>query len=372
MIHRLYPIINIQAVVCTNTPSNHGGSPGRRIIFKLGSVVTAGLPLAAAPPRTPRDGNWSQPSPHGAERPHGEEGCSSRSPRIAFKGEGSTLLAPFPVRGRVFVWLWLLSSPRRLPAYPHLAARCPPLGWGEARRATTSPALFLLSPDLCGARPLPCRALPGGCISPLPPASGATGGPPATSSCPAGPAPAGPDLCARGSAPQQPSARGDSAGARGGQGGTHRLAASRQNGRGMQVEEVEGAVRSQFALLPQRGCRPPSLASGRGCASRARHPTAAPVGSALRLPHRALPRPGQRFSRPRAAVGRPSFPAGGWPRRACVRLSVPPGLSAPSAEQGPEDPRASPLLCGAGKRCGAKQTQQGRFVIRLCKKDSGA
>lgn len=48
VIHRLYPIINIQAVVCTNTPSNHGGSPGRRIIFKLGSVA------AAVPPRSLR------------------------------------------------------------------------------------------------------------------------------------------------------------------------------------------------------------------------------------------------------------------------------------------------------------------------------
>lgn len=104
----------------------------------------------------------------------------------------------------------------------------------------------------------------------------------------------------------------------------------------------------------------------------AHHPAAGLVGSTLRLPHLALPRPGERFPRPRAAVGSPSFPAGGWPRSACVCLSVRPGLSAPSGKQGPEDPRAPPLFCGAGKGCGAKQTQQGRFVTRLCKKDSGA
>lgn len=92
MIHRLYPIINIQAVVCTNTPSNHGGSPGRRIMFKLGSMV------ASVPPpshrsllllsRPPRDGDGPQSAPPGAQGPHREKGCSLQLPRIAFKREG--------------------------------------------------------------------------------------------------------------------------------------------------------------------------------------------------------------------------------------------------------------------------------------------
>lgn len=66
VIHRLYPIINIQAVVCTNTPSNHGGSPGRRVLFKLGSAV------APVPP----------PGPRSAPQLPGERGraeiCASR------------------------------------------------------------------------------------------------------------------------------------------------------------------------------------------------------------------------------------------------------------------------------------------------------
>lgn len=43
------------------------------------------------------------------------------------------------------------------------------------------------------------------------------------------------------------------------------------------------------------------------------------------------------WPRLQAAVGRPSFPAGGWPSRACVYLPVPPGLSVPDGKRGPED-----------------------------------
>lgn len=268
MIHRLYPIINIQAVVCTNTPSNHGGSPGRRIIFKLGSVVAAvpapsrrSLPLL---PGRRGTGTGRSPRSPGLRDPTGKRGCSPRLPRSAFKGEGSTSPAPLSGRGRGFVWLRLLSSPGALPAAPPAAPRR-----AGGRRGERQPRrrYFYSPPHLCSARPLPCRALPSGCISPLAGEAGAAGGPPFTSSCPAGPPappPAGPGPCARGSAPQQPSARGDSAGAGG---GTQRRAASRQNGRGMQVGDVEGAARSQPALLLQRGCRPPSPGRDRGRAS---------------------------------------------------------------------------------------------------------
>lgn len=80
VIHRLYPIINIQAVVCTNTPSNHGGSPGRRIIFKLGSMVPAMPPPSchSLPLLPGRQGTGTGGSPHltGLRGPTGKRGAA--------------------------------------------------------------------------------------------------------------------------------------------------------------------------------------------------------------------------------------------------------------------------------------------------------
>lgn len=152
MIHRLYPIINIQAVVCTNTPSNHGGSPGRRIMFKLGSMVASvpppshrSLPLL---PRPPRDGDRPQSAPPGAQGPPPGKGVVASSSRASLSAGPGFCLALFPVRPP--------SPARRPPAEPH---RCPPLGWGEARRPTTSPALFLLLSRLVRRTPPPLQGL---------------------------------------------------------------------------------------------------------------------------------------------------------------------------------------------------------------------
>lgn len=143
--------------------------------------------------------------------------------------------------------------------------------------------------------------------------------------------------------------------------GGHRRAASRQNGRGMRVGRGGGGS-------SQPACPPPA-AGAAGAAARlppARClqpvlPAAAPLGSVpLRLPHRALPGPGRQ---PVPGPGRQAeLP--GW-RLAetcvCVCVSVPPGLSAPSGKRGARGPPAPPLFCGAGKGCGAKQTQTGEI-----------
>lgn len=189
MIHRLYPIINIQAVVCTNTPSNHGGSPGRRITFKLGSMVASvpppshrSLPLL---PRPPRDGDGPQSTPPGAQGPPPGKGLVASSSRASpSKAKAQPRPRRFPP-GRGFVWLPFPFAPRALhaalPPSPTAAPR-----WDGGRRAERQPRLryFYSSPDLCGARPLPCRALPSGCISAL---GSGRGRSPFTSARPAGP-----------------------------------------------------------------------------------------------------------------------------------------------------------------------------------------
>lgn len=364
MIHRLYPIINIQAVVCTNTPSNHGGSPGRRIIFKLGSVVAAvpapsrrSLPLL---PGRRGTGTGRSPRSPGLRDPTGKRGCSPRLPRSAFKGEGSTSPAPLSGRGRGFVWLRLLSSPGALPAAPPAAPRR-----AGGRRGERQPRrrYFYSPPHLCSARPLPCRALPSGCISPLAGEAGAAGGPPFTSSCPAGPPappPAGPGPCARGSAPQQPSARGDSAGA----GGGDTEARRKQTKWPRYASGRRGGGSSQPACPPPAaGLPPPFPRPGQGPCLQPVPPRPPRWARRCAFPTELCPgpataSPGRGGSRPRAAVGRPSFPTAGWPRRACVCLPVPPGLSAPSGKRGPEDREHLRSFVERGK--GAEQSKHNR------------
>lgn len=81
MIHRLYPIINIQAAGCTNTPSNHGASPGRRMIQKLRSCRAK----AGGTQREPGDPTPTSGTPLG---PGGREATATPRPRCSLLGDG--------------------------------------------------------------------------------------------------------------------------------------------------------------------------------------------------------------------------------------------------------------------------------------------
>lgn len=261
MIHRLYPIINIHTVVCTNTPSNHGGFLGRRIIFNLGSVVGAVPPpshrllLLLYVPEVRAQGA-ARALPWFRD-PTGKGGTASP--------------VPFSVPG--FVWLQLLSSPRHPPHLAPSHRRLPPAGLRGGKISTTSPALFLPLSRHVWRTPPPLQGLVlrlqlsaaysrRGCWRssfhlrrPSRPARPATSQAPVPATAPRG----------------NPVPKWDSAGAGcsiGGRG--HRRAASRQNGRGMQVGEVEGAARSQLARFLQQGCQScrPFPARSRGHASR--------------------------------------------------------------------------------------------------------
>lgn len=221
------------------------------------------------------------------------------------------------------------SPPRRPPAELH---RCPPPGWGEAtRERQPRRRYFYSSPDLCGARPLPCRALPSGCISALAGANGA-----ARLSPPPAPPPARAGPCARSSA------RGSPRGQRGA--GDTTTGAPQADKMAVVCECQRCRVSSQPA------CPPLASQTGARCAPRC----------ALR----SEPCPGPQSASPAAAGRAPSW---GQADGASVCVPVPGGCPLRTA-----GPRASPLFCGAGKGCGAKRRQPERFVIRLCKKDSGA
>nr|XP_054484539.1 translation initiation factor IF-2-like [Agelaius phoeniceus] len=288
----------------------------------------------------PRDGDGPQSAPPGVQGPPPGKGLVASSSRASpSKGEGSTssaslsagpgfCLAPVPVRPR--------ALHAALPPSPTAAPR-----WDGGRRAERQPRrrYFYSSPDLCGARPLPCRALPSGCISPLSGAAGAArlSPPPA----PPAPPPARPSPRARGSARSGPRGQG------GGGGHAHGRAASRQNGRGMQVGEVEGAARSQLALLLQLGCRPPSP-------PRARAAHRSPVGSALR----ALSSARARRELPPGAARQAELSGWGQADSASVCLCVPVVLSPPGAERGPQD--RGHLRCSVERGRGAERSKRNR------------
>lgn len=89
VIHRLYPIINIQAVVCTNTPSNHGGSPAAVFCLNWGARWLLFPRRVPARHRSPRGTGTGRNLPFpGLGDPAGRRARSLQLPRIAFKGEG--------------------------------------------------------------------------------------------------------------------------------------------------------------------------------------------------------------------------------------------------------------------------------------------
>lgn len=119
-----------------------------------------------------------------------------------------------------------------------------------------------------------------------------------------------------------------------------------------------------------RGCRPPSPSP----VPPARPPGGRPAGLGT-----AAPSP-PRFARPRAAAGpRPRaagrasrLEAGGDLRLCvCVCLSLP-GCPLRAANVGPEDRRYLRSFVERGKGAEQSKHKPERFVIRLCKKDSGA
>lgn len=374
MIHRLYPIINIQAVVCTNTPSNHGGSPGRRIIFKLGSVV------AAVPPPSRRSLPLlpGRPGP-GPEGPHREKGVQPPAPAHRLqRAKPQPRPHRSPAGDGVLSAFGSCPLPPPPPALPGALPAEPPAGLG-GRRGERQPRrrYFYSSPDLCAARPLPCRALPSGSISPLPGAAGAAGGPLFTFSCPAGPParppppPAGPGPCARGSAPQQPlcprgRGRGGVGGETGPGDGRHGTQARRKQTKWPRYASGRGGRGSS-----QPACPPP--AAGLAVPPRIPHFGSPGQGPCLQPVPPRPPRGARRCACPTELCPGPGRQAGllRWrparEERVVVCLSLPLVLlSAPSGERGPEGRRHLRSFAEQSKR------KPERFVIRLYKKDSGA
>lgn len=332
MIHRLYPIINIQAVVCTNTPSNHGGSPGRRIIFKLGSVV------AAVPPPSRRSLPLlpGRPGP-GPEGPHREKGVQPPAPAHRLqRAKPQPRPHRSPAGDGVLSAFGSCPLPPPPPPSPAPSPPSPPPGWGGGEESDNLAAAIFTPLQTCAPHAPspagPCLAaasprcqerpgLPAALSSPSPARPGLLPVPPHQRQVPA-PAP--------GAAPRSsPSARGDGAGAAlGGRRGRgmddtgHRRAASRQNGRGMQVGEVEGAARSQPALLLQRGL--PSLPGFPISAARGRDRASSPSPRGRPGGLGAAPAPP---SSARVPGGRPGFSAGGRPGRSVWLSACPCRLS---------------------------------------------